>query len=129
MVGFTEKLNVQNCGNSTGNYVRYMYVMTGFCRKIECPELHKFYGKFSTLYVRNVWIWKKIDCHSNANSVGNCVHFTYGMSEFVKNWLSKLRKVDGKLCTLYMYGMSGFAEEIEYSELQKFIGKLYTLYM
>ena len=25
--------------------------------------------------------------------------------------------------------MSGFAEEIEYSELQKFIGKLYTLYM
>ena len=28
-----------------------------------------------------------------------------------------------------MYGMSGFAEEIEYPELQKFNGKLYTLYM
>ena len=55
------------------------------CRKIECPELHKFYGKFFTLYVWNVWIWRKIDCHSCANSVGNCVHYTYGMSEFVKN--------------------------------------------
>ena len=98
-------------------------------RKIECPELHKFYRKFSTLYVRNVWIWRKIDCHSSANSVGNCVHYTYEMSEFVKNWQSKLRKFDGKLCALYMYGMSGFAEEIEYPELQKFNGKLYTLYM
>ena len=27
-----------------------------------------------------------------------------------------------------MYGMSGFAEEIEYPELQKFNGKLCTLY-
>ena len=61
--------------------------------------------------------------------MGNCVHYTYGMFEFVKNWLSKLQKFDGKLCTLYMYGISGFAEEIEYLELQKFNGKLYTLYM
>ena len=35
----------------------------------------------------------------------------------------------GKLCTLYMYGMSGFAEKIKYPELQKFNGKLYTLYI
>ena len=28
-----------------------------------------------------------------------------------------------------MYGMSGFAEKIEYPELQKFNGKLYTLYI
>ena len=106
-------------------YVRNVWI----CRKIECPELHKIYEKFSTLYVQNVWIWRKIDCHSCINSVGNCVHYTYGMSEFVKNWLSKLRKFAGKLCTLYMYGISGFAEEIEYLELQKFNGKLYTLYI
>ena len=105
-------------------YVRNDWI----CRKIECPELHKFYEKFSTLYVRNVWISRKIDCHSCANSVGNCVHYMHGMSEFVKNWLSKLRKFDGKLCALYMNGMSGFAEEIEYPELQKFNGKLYTLH-
>ena len=61
--------------------------------------------------------------------MANCVHYTYAMSEFVKNRLSKLRKFDGKLCTLYMYGMSGFAEEIEYPKLQKLNGKLYTLYM
>ena len=34
------------------------------------------------------------------------------MSEFVKNRLSKLRKFDGKLCTLYTYGMSGFPEKL-----------------
>ena len=61
--------------------------------------------------------------------MGNYAHYTYGMSEFIKNWLSKPQKFDGKLCTLYMYGMSGFAEEIEYPELQKFNRKLYTLYM
>ena len=116
-----QKLNCKLCT---------LYVRNDWsCRKIECPELHKFYGKFSTLYVRNVWIWRKIDCHSCENFVGNCVHYMYGMSEFVKNWLSKLRKFDEKLCTLYMKRLSGIAEEIEYPELQKFNGKLYTLYI
>ena len=109
--GFAEKLNIPNFNNSTENCVHYictkrldlqknwmsstaefngkfctLYVCNVWiCRKIECPELHKFYGKFFTLYVWNVWIWRKIDCHSYANSVGNCVHYTYGRSEFVKN--------------------------------------------
>ena len=43
--------------------------------------------------------------------------------------MSKMRKFNRKLYTLYMYGMSGLAEKIEYPELQKFIRKLYTLYM
>ena len=116
-----QKLNWKLCTL----YVRNVWI----CRKIECPELHKFYGKFSTIYVRNVWIWRKIESHSSTNSVGNCEHYMYGMSEFVNNWLSKLRKFDGTLCTLYLYGMSGFAEEIECQELQKFNGKLCTLYM
>ena len=41
----------------------------------------------------------------------------------------ELRKFNGKLCTLYMYGMSGFAEKFECTELQKFNGKLCTLYI
>ena len=109
--GFAEKLNIPNFDDSTKNCVHYIRTKcldlqknwmsstaefnrkfctlhvcnVWICRKIECPELHKFYEKFFTLYVWNVWIWRKIDCHSCANSVGNCVHYTYRMSEFVKN--------------------------------------------
>ena len=34
MVGFVEKLNVQNYGNSTKNYVHYSYEMSGFAEKL-----------------------------------------------------------------------------------------------
>ena len=76
---FAEKLNIQNCVNFTGNWVYHMYRFSGFveklnihsyvnlmevvynrcmdcwiCRLIEFLELHKFNGKFCTLYVQNV---------------------------------------------------------------------------
>ena len=96
--GFAKKFNVHNCGNWTGNCVRYMYVMSGFVKKLNVQNSINSIENSNSLYIRNVWIRRKIDCHSCANSVGNCVHYTYGMSAFVKNWL---------------YGISGFAEEIE----------------
>ena len=34
MLGFTEKLNVQNYRNSAGNYVQYSYGMSGFAEKL-----------------------------------------------------------------------------------------------
>ena len=34
MGGFAEKLNVQNCGNSAGNSLHYMYGMSGFAEKL-----------------------------------------------------------------------------------------------
>ena len=34
MFGFAEKLNIQNCENSTGNCVYYMYRMFGLTEKI-----------------------------------------------------------------------------------------------
>ena len=49
MVGFVEKLNVQNCGNSVGNSVHYMYRMFGFVEKLNIPN--------------------------TKNSTGNCVHY------------------------------------------------------
>ena len=58
MSRFTEKLNVQNSGNSTGNCVKYMYGMSGFAEKL------------------NVQICE--------NSLGNCVHFLYGISGFAE---------------------------------------------
>ena len=49
MVGFAEKLTLQNCGNSTGNYVRYMCGMFRFAEKLNIPN--------------------------SENSTGNCVHY------------------------------------------------------
>ena len=49
IVGFAKKLNVQNCGNSTGNSVHYMYGLSGFAEKLN----------FS----------------NSENSTGNCVHY------------------------------------------------------
>ena len=34
MSRFEEKLNIQNCVNSTGNYVRCTYSMSGFADKL-----------------------------------------------------------------------------------------------
>ena len=49
IVGFAEKLYVQNCRNSTGNSVHYMYGMSGFAKKLNIPN--------------------------SENSKGNCVHY------------------------------------------------------
>ena len=34
MLGFAEKLNVQNYRNSAGNYVQYLYGMSGFAENL-----------------------------------------------------------------------------------------------
>ena len=38
MVGFAEKLKLQNCENSTGNSVRFMYGKSGFAEKLNIPN-------------------------------------------------------------------------------------------
>ena len=49
--GFTEKLNIQNYENSMGNCLHYICTEGLDFLKIEYPELWKFNGKFSTLYM------------------------------------------------------------------------------
>ena len=49
MVGFAERLNIQYCGNSTGNSVYYMSGMSGFAEKLNIPN--------------------------SENSTGNCVQY------------------------------------------------------
>ena len=51
--------------------------------------MHKFKGKLYTLNVRNVWFCGEIE-------------------------YPKFRKFNGKLWTLYMYGMSGFADKLKF---------------
>ena len=67
MSGFAKKLNIQNSENSTGNSIHYIYIYiyirnVWICRKIESLELRKFNGKFVyNIYVRNFRIWKKLN--------------------------------------------------------------------
>ena len=49
MVEFAEKLNIQYCGNSTGNSVHYMSGMSRFAEKLNIPNYE--------------------------NSTGNCEHY------------------------------------------------------
>ena len=113
MVGFAEKLNIQHCGNSTGNSEHYMSGISGFAEKLNIPN--------------------------SENSKGNCVHYLCtAIPDLQENWKSKtaeiqfevvyntctecldsrkiehpkLRKFDRKLCTLYLYKMFGFAENL-----------------
>ena len=110
-------------------------------QKILYPELRKFNGKLCTLYMlRTFGFDEKLNIPNYENSTGNCVH--YICTEWLdlqKNWISReskiqreivyikyvwnvwfcrkieypeLRKFDGNLCTLYMYGMPGFAEKL-----------------
>ena len=72
-----EKLNIQNCLNSTGNCVHYMYGWSGFA--------------------------EKLNIQNSVNLTGNCVHYMYRSYGFAKKIeYLELRKFNGKLCTLYI---------------------------
>ena len=113
MSRFAENLNIQNCENWTGYCVRYMHGMSTLAEKLNIPYC---------MY-----------------SMGNCVHYIFTEClDLKKNWISRTAKIQReivyniyvrnvricwkieypelwkfieKLCTLYMYGMSGFAEK------------------
>ena len=81
------KSNIQNSVNSTGNSVHYICKELLDLKKNRISRAVKIPRKIVyVIYVRNVWIIKKIEC-------------------------PELRKFNGKLCTLYMYGMYGFAKK------------------
>ena len=85
MVGFAEKLNVQYCGNSTGNYAHYMSGMSGFAEKLNIPNSEKFNGKLCTLFMYGQSIFaKKLKVQKNGNSISNCVQYMYGMFGFAE---------------------------------------------
>ena len=83
---FAKKSNIQNSINSTGNCVRYICTECLDSLKNGITKAAKIQWKIMyAIYVRNVWISKKIEC-------------------------PELRKFNEKLCTLYMCGMSGLAK-------------------
>ena len=102
--GFAEKLNIQNCKNSTGNCLHYicmerLYFLKNWISKTAKIQREIVY----IMYVRNVWISKK---------------FEY----------PKLCKLIRKLCKLYVWN-AWICRKILYSNQRKFSGKLCTLYM
>ena len=73
MSGFAEKIKMQNCVNSTGNWAHYYYGLSEFVEK---------------LYIQNY-----------VNSTGNCVHYStrnivyiicMDCLDLLKNWISRI---------------------------------------
>ena len=111
-----------------------------FSKKVESPKLSKLIRKLHTLYVWNVWICRKILYPERRKFTTNCVRYIcMERSDLLRNWISRttkiqrenvyviyvskvwirrkneypeLRKLNRKLCTLYMYEMFGFAEKL-----------------
>ena len=104
MSRLAEKSNVQNCVNSKANCVHYMYRMS------RCVE--------------------KVNIQNRENSTGNCVR--YIRTEWLdlqKNWISKAAKIDRKIVHIIYVRNGWISKKIECPMLQKFNGKLCTLYM
>ena len=114
MSGFAEILNIQNCENWR-EIVYVIYVRNvWFCIKIEYPELQKFDEKFCTLYMYGTSGFAEILNIQNCENWREIVYVIYVRNVWFcrKIEYPELQKFDGKFCTLYMYGKSGFAEKL-----------------
>ena len=80
MSGFVEKLNVQNCINSTENCVHHTY------------EISRFE--------------KKLNVQSCRNSTVNFIHYTYGMSGFAEKLNVQTKEIQWEImyitCTEFL---------------------------
>jgi len=85
LLGFADKLKIQNCVNSKRKLCTLNVQNVWFCGEIEYPKFHKFGGKLCTLYMYGMsGFAKKLNIQNCVNSTGNCVHYMYGMSSFVE---------------------------------------------
>ena len=85
-VWFAEKLNTQNCVNSTGYCVHFLYGMSRFT--------------------------KKLNIQNCVNATENCVQYMYGLSEFVEKLNIQKCVNSTRNWVHYRYRMSGFAEKL-----------------
>ena len=155
--GFAEILNIQNKENSTGNCVHYIctkwldlkknwisraakiqrqivYVMyvrnVWISKKIECPKLRKLIRKLCKLYVRNVWVCRKSYIQNYVNSTVNCVHYICTKRlDLLKYWISRTKKIKREIVYIIYVRNDWICRKIEYPKGRKFNGKLCTLYV
>ena len=70
------KSNIQNSVNSTGNSVHYICKEWLDLKKNRISRVAKIQRKIVyVIYVRNVWIIKKLNVQSCKNSMENCVRY------------------------------------------------------
>ena len=106
-------------------YVRNVWIS----KKMECPKLLELLRKLCTLYVRNVWVCKKSYIQNCVNSTVNCVHYICSKClDLLKNWISRTMKIQREIVYIIYAHNDWICRKIEYSELQKFDEKFYTLY-
>ena len=118
MSGFAEKLNIQNCENSMGNYLQYictegldllknwisrtaklctlyLYVMSGFPKNLNVQNSVNWTGNcIYNLYGMSGFA-KKLNIQNCENSTGNCVHFIrMECLDLLRNWISWTAKIE-----------------------------------
>ena len=86
MFGLAEKLNIQNCENSTVNCIHCMCGISGFAENLNIQNC--------------------------INLMGNCVHSMYGMSGFAENWISRTAKIQREIVYIIYVWTSGFAKKL-----------------
>ena len=83
--GFAEKLNVQDCENSTGNSVRSMNWMSKFAKKLNIPNSENSTGNgVHYLCTACLDLQKKFKVQKSRYSIWNCVQYMYGMFGFAE---------------------------------------------
>ena len=82
--GYVEKLNVQNCVNSTENCVQYMYGMSGFAEKLNVQICENSMRNCACYMCGMLGLAGKLHIRICKNSTGICVHFQYGISVFAE---------------------------------------------
>ena len=129
--GFAEKLNIQNCKNSSGYCVHYI-----------CTECLDFQTNWIftvaeiqwkivyIIHVQNVWIGKKIECPLLRKCNKKlCMLYIYGMSGLAKKLNAQNCKLNRKLCTLYVRKV-WICRKIQYPELRKYKREIvYVIYV
>ena len=99
-----EKSNIQNSVNSTVNCIHYMYGISGFV--------------------------KKLNIQNYENSMGNCVHYMCTKSQdLLKIWISRTTKIEWQIVYIIYVRNILIRRKFEYLELRKFNWKLCTLYI
>ena len=113
MFELAKNLNDQNCVNSKANCVHYMYRISGCVKKLNIQNNYNSTGNW-VHYICTEWLDLQKNWISKAAKIHRkIVHVIYARN----GWNSKkiecqmLQKFNGKLCTLYMYGMYGLAEK------------------
>ena len=100
------------------------------CRKINCVELRKFNKKLCTLKVRNVRIWREIEYTKLRKLKKKFEHYICTKCLYLqKNWISRTSKIQQEIVYIIYIRNVWICRKIESPELRKFNGRLFTLYM